>query len=262
VAEVVVPGVWWLSGTRGSNVFLVESGDALVLVDSGFGSSLEAITNEVDLVAPGRTPTHLLLTHAHSDHAGAARALREQYGLGVVAGAGDSVADDSGEARLRPMATPTPPWHRFARRLRGRRTAAAAPRPTPVDVVIDGEREIAGLRAIPTPGHTPGSVCYLLEDRDVAFVGDLVISHPDGLARPLHFINHDDAQYLETLRRFAERAPEIGLAGHGPPVLEGFAVQLRELAAQPRRSLLSPSAAIQRLRRLRGFARNIAAERR
>jgi glyoxylase-like metal-dependent hydrolase (beta-lactamase superfamily II) len=262
VAELVAPGVWWLSGTRGSNVFLVESGDALALVDSGFGSSLDAIVAEVDRVAPGRTPTHLLLTHAHGDHAGAARTLRERYRLAVVAGAGDCIVDASGEATLRPMAAPTPPWHRLARRLRGRRTAAAASRPTPVDVVIDAEREIAGLHAVPTPGHTPGSVCYLLEDRDVAFVGDLVISHPDGLARPLHFINHDDTQYLETLRSFAERAPEIGFAGHGPPVLEGFGEQLRELASEPRRSLLSPAAAIQRLRRLRGFARNIAAQRR
>ncbi len=131
-----------------------------------------------------------------------------------------------------------------------------------MDIVIDEEREIAGLIAVPTPGHTPGSVCYLLPDRSLTFVGDLVISHPDGLARPLHFINDDDPQYLETLRRFAERAPEVGLAGHGPPVLEGFGEQLRELASQPRRGLLSPTAALQRLRRLRGFARNIAAERR
>ena len=262
MAEVVSPGVWWLSGTRGSNVFLVESGDALALVDSGFGSSLEAIVAEVEHIAPGRAPTHLLLTHAHADHAGAARALRERYGLEVVAGAGDCMLDESGQATLRPMTAPSPPWRRLARRLRRRQTASASPRPAPVDVVIDEEREVAGLTSVPTPGHTPGSVCYVLEDRGVAFVGDLVISHTDGLARPLHFINHNDGEYLETLRRFAERAPAVGFAGHGPPVLEEFGAQLRELAAQPRRGLLSPTAALQRLRRLRGFARNIAAERR
>ena len=263
MAEVVVPGVWWLNGTRGSNVFLVESGgDSLVLVDSGFGGSVDAIAAEVEGIAPGRTPTHLLLTHAHADHAGAARALRERYGLEVVAGAGDCVVGPTGEATLRPMTAPSPPWRRIARRLQRRQTASASPRPAPVDAVIEEEGEVGGLLAVPTPGHTPGSVCYVLEDRGVAFVGDLFISHPDGLARPLHFINQDDAQYLETLRRFAERAPEVGLAGHGPPVLEGFGEQLRELAAQPRRGLLSPTAALQRLRRLRGFARNIAAERR
>ena len=36
-ADLVAPGTWWLRGTRGANVYLVEADDgSLVLVDTGF----------------------------------------------------------------------------------------------------------------------------------------------------------------------------------------------------------------------------------
>ncbi len=46
--------------------------------------------------------------------------------------------------------------------------------------------------------------------------------------------NADEAQYLETLRRFAERAPEVGCPGHGAPVLSEFGTQLLGLSLLPR----------------------------
>jgi hypothetical protein len=84
-----------------------------------------------------------------------------------------------------------------------------------------------------------------------------VISHTDTLARPLKMTNHDDAQYLASLSAFAEHAPEIGCAGHGPPVLEGFGAQLRELASLPRRGMFSPRGMLDRARRLGVFGHRI-----
>ncbi len=36
MADEVAPGVWWLAGTRGSNVFAIELPGQLAIVDSGF----------------------------------------------------------------------------------------------------------------------------------------------------------------------------------------------------------------------------------
>ena len=48
MADLLAPGLWWLHGTRGSNVYLVESDDGqLALVDTGFSSSAEAIIGEL-----------------------------------------------------------------------------------------------------------------------------------------------------------------------------------------------------------------------
>ena len=64
MADLLAPGLWWLHGTRGSNVYLVESDDGqLALVDTGFSSSAEAII-DAEIVSRGRVKN-----------------LREQVGL-------------------------------------------------------------------------------------------------------------------------------------------------------------------------------------
>ncbi len=53
MAEAVAEGAWWLHGTRGCNVYLVRTDSALVLIDTGFGSSLGGIVRDIATVAPG-----------------------------------------------------------------------------------------------------------------------------------------------------------------------------------------------------------------
>lgn len=99
-----------------------------------------------------RTIRLILVTHAHFDHAGAVAALRRATGAQVVAGAGDGAA----------LATGTPPGE-----------TGYAPVPFPavrVDrAVRDGDRVTLGgmaLRAIATPGHTPGCTSWTMRVRD------------------------------------------------------------------------------------------------
>src|SRR5688572_31736533 len=59
--------------------YLIRRGDAVVLVESGPGSTLPAL--EAGLAQEGLSPrdlTHVLLTHIHLDHAGAAGWLAQQ----------------------------------------------------------------------------------------------------------------------------------------------------------------------------------------
>lgn len=124
-----------------------------------------------------------------------------------------------------------------------------------VDVALEGEVEVVtGLTAVPVPGHTAGSYCFVDSGRELAFVGDLVLSFPDGLARPMRAISADDAQFVESLRRFSVQAPEVGCAGHGPPVLGRFGEALRGLAEQPREAAPTPARLWRRARRLAWFA--------
>jgi glyoxylase-like metal-dependent hydrolase (beta-lactamase superfamily II) len=244
LAHELLAGLWLLERARGCNVYLVDAGGTLVLVDSGFQGDGERVIEEIQSLVPGRTPGLLVLTHRHGDHQGGASALRAHFGLRVAAGGGDCTIED-GRAFTRPHAAHRQK-SRFARRFAAR---------TEVDVVLAGEHEVApGLVAVPVPGHTDGAYCYLDTARGVAFVGDLVISYPDGLARSMRAANDDDARYLESVREFARRAPAGGLAGHGLPVLEGFGAALQELAARPRTGLLDPRGLLRRARRLVWFA--------
>src|SRR5215216_6718259 len=59
--------------------YLIRSGDAVVLIESGPGSTLPGL--EAALATEGLSPqqvTHVLLTHIHLDHAGAAGWLARQ----------------------------------------------------------------------------------------------------------------------------------------------------------------------------------------
>jgi glyoxylase-like metal-dependent hydrolase (beta-lactamase superfamily II) len=254
VADLVIPGVWWLRGTRGSNVFLVEADDGqLALIDTGFASSADAVLRRMETLAPRRTLSAILLTHGHLDHAGAAAEVRAATGARVVAGAGDCRIDGKGCAELTPRAGS----RRATRRGRKDRPSTALE----VDHVVSGEEEVLpGIVAVPVPGHTTGSLCYGVGRLDAAFVGDLVIVHGQELTRPLRGANADDATYLQSLARFAERAPSRGFPGHGNPVLEEFGPELRKLAALPRRRA-GPLQHLVRMRRLATFGYRLGSRR-
>ena len=257
-ADLLAPGVWWLRGTRGANVYLVEADDgSLTLVDTGFRGSEDAILRAAAAVAPARRLGAILLTHEHFDHVGAAAGIVAQTGARVVAGRGDCNPGPYGGFVLRAHTGPT----HHLRRLKHRLRPPAVPRTLTVDTAVDGEAEVApGICAVPTPGHTPGSLCFIVPSRGLAFVGDLVISHGGTLTRPLRSANADDGQYLETMRTFAAVAPAAGFPGHGQPLLTGFDTALKELAAFPRRRP-GVSGYITRARRLADFSRNISRRR-
>lgn len=254
VADLLAPGLWWLHGTRGSNVFLLEADDGqLALVDTGFASSVSAITREVQ--AHGGTLSAILLTHKHRDHSGSAAALHERFGAPVIAGRGDCF-ERAGRLFLRSTVGRTHVGRFIAGSLR--RGGAG---PIPVDVAVTREAEILpGIRAIPVPGHTPGSLCFVVDRLDAAFVGDLVISHHGELTRSMRMANHDDDQYLETLRQFGSSAPGAGLPGHGTPIMHGFGESLRTLAALPRRPM-GIGTTRERVVRMARFSRQLSRKR-
>mgnify|MGYP003953365737 CR=1 FL=1 len=255
VADLLAPGLWWLHGTRGSNVFLVEADDGqLALIDTGFASSVSAINKE--LHAHGGALAAILLTHKHRDHSGSAAVLHERFAAPVIAGRGDCF-EREGRLFLRSTVGRTHVGRFVAGSLR-----RGGGRPVAVDLAVTEEAEILpGIRAVPVPGHTPGSLCFVVERLHAAFVGDLVISHHGELTRSMRMANHDDDQYLEALRQFGAIAPGAGLPGHGTPIMHGFGDALRTLAALPRRPM-GIGTTSERIVRIARFSRQLSRRRR
>jgi glyoxylase-like metal-dependent hydrolase (beta-lactamase superfamily II) len=252
--EHVAPGIWWFHGTRGANVFLVAlpTGGA-ALVDTGFADSAPAVLAAIESVD---LPLEaILLTHRHRDHTGAAAAIAAATGAPVIAGA-DDCRVHRGQLVLRSEVGRTHPVRLVASLLRG------SPAPIPIAVAVERPAHVLrAILAVPVPGHTPGSLCFIAEHLDAAFVGDLVISHNGELTRALRWANHDDARYLQSIAEFAAIAPRAGFPGHGAPLLEGFDAALRDLAALPRRPL-TPRTALERARRLARFGAGFSTRRR
>lgn len=91
--------------------------------------------------------------------------------------------------------------------------------PTARAIAGDDEVELApGCRAIPTPGHTAGSWCLLIDDRWL-FTGDHLWGDGDRLDASRAYCWHDWAQQVRSLERLRAHRFAAVLPGHGEPCM-------------------------------------------
>ena len=167
----------YVVGPFENNVFVVR--------DKGSGAALIVdAANEHDLLLEVSRATgvrRVLTTHGHWDHIQAVTALRD---------AGIEVGVASADAEMLPSYDFTIPDD---------------------DVLTLGDLR---LRAVHTPGHTPGSTCFLLEGHPVLFSGDTLFPGGPGNTK---FENASFDQIITSIdRRLFTLDPDIlVLPGHG-----------------------------------------------
>ncbi len=148
-------------------VYLIPYSGGAVLVESGPGSTIETVKE--GLAAHNLAPknvTHVLLTHIHLDHAGAAGWLSRQGAQVFVHPAGIAHLLDPKKLL------------ESARRLYGEPMDSLWGEFLPVSKanlteINDGEEIAVGelhFKALHTPGHAKHHICYLLDD--ICFSGD------------------------------------------------------------------------------------------
>lgn len=153
----ITPRVSLVGGPRLSDgddclVYAIDLGE-LLLVDCGAGRSWPTIRQNI--TDAGHTPAKLhtlILTHAHVDHIGAAKAVVDETGCRVVAHELDSEAIETGD----PKRTAASWYGVDLPRLEVNHRVPGAKETLPFS---KGE-----LQLLHTPGHTPGSMVALLED--------------------------------------------------------------------------------------------------
>lgn len=143
-----------ISGPLATNTYAVYGANEgeCFLVDPANAKKALAFLTENNLKL-----THILLTHGHFDHILGVANLKEETGAQVLINKSDAAALHDDTENLSTM-TSYP-----VRSVRADR------------LLNDGEVfEAAGftVKAIATPGHTEGGMCYLLENERVLFSGD------------------------------------------------------------------------------------------
>jgi endoribonuclease LACTB2 len=186
-----------------TNSYLIYTSREFLIFDPG--SPYEEEQQELakcvdDLIAGGRAVREIILTHVHPDHVAGVNHLNEhlqkKYGGRV------------------PVAA-----HRL--------TAESLRNHFPVErfieddelIALEGEPEIS-LRALHTPGHARGHLCFYDERNGVLITGDNVVGFGSVLVDPPEGNMRD---YLESLRRMRALANlSVLLPGHGPAVANPY----------------------------------------
>jgi hydroxyacylglutathione hydrolase len=183
----------------GTNCWLLalDGREEAIVVDPGF---LADRVREL-LKAAGKRPVAVLATHGHYDHIGA---VGELCGTELPC----YIHEEDALALTDPVA-----W--------GSGFEVPALPPADIRTFVDGEvLDLGGIRLdlMHTPGHTPGSSCFRLDD--LVFTGDLVFR---GAIGRYDFPNSSASDMFASLRRFLALPDPLGVyPGHGETTTVGL----------------------------------------
>ena len=229
--EEIVSGVYGLRILY-VNAFLLADEDGITLIDSGLANRKETFLRALSELR--RSPDelkHIALTHHHTDHTGNLAALVKASGAEVWVHPLEAPIV-RGEVPL-PWSNPKSTMLKMLWPVVGRLSIYNSLAPAQVDhEVADGQGlpMAGGMKAVHTPGHTAGHMCYLVQRHGgVLFVGDAA-TNILGLRPPLGMSTLDMAQAKDSIRKLAALEFEVACFGHGR-VLKGEAnLRFRRLA--------------------------------
>lgn len=168
--------------TGAGNWTYLINGTHPVLIDAGVGnqSHLDAIAD-----ATSGGPSHLVVTHAHSDHVSGAPAVHQRWPQAILS------------KHPLPVRDPDLPWR----------------------WLDDGsivQTDEGALEVLHTPGHSPDHLCLWHADSRTLFVGDMLVQGSTVVIPASHGGSLVD--YLHSLERMLQLHPARALPAHGPVI--------------------------------------------
>lgn len=182
-----------------TNCYLIYTSTELLIIDPGspYEDEQQALAECInDLIAEGRSLREIVLTHMHPDHIGGVNALRLRLGerIPVVA--------------HRLTAEPLTDVVRVDRSIEDDEI-----------IKLAGSPDIS-LRAMHTPGHARGHLCFYEERTGTLISGDNVVGLGSVLIDPPEGNMRDYLRSLERMRNLPNLSVIFG--GHGPAIANPY----------------------------------------
>ncbi|WP_055107574.1 MBL fold metallo-hydrolase [Paenibacillus ihumii] len=198
------------------NVYAVDTGEGVVLIDSGTGLNTAGLLHHLAEHGIGTDCiSHVLLTHLHADHSGGACEIRRITGAKIavlqeaapILEAGDEEAISLPQAREAGLYAQDYTWN-----------ACKA------DILLnDGDRFDIGnyaFKVLHTPGHSGFDTCFYIRTStgdSLLFSGDTVMY--GGKISMLNTYDFSMLALSESMKRLAGLTLDVLLPGHGQPAL-------------------------------------------
>lgn len=200
------------------NAYLIAEEDGLTLVDSGLKGNDKKILQAVSEL--GRKPTdvrNVLITHHHADHVGALKAILDKSGSAEAWAHPLDAPIIAGEKK-RPDANPGSMVGKVFGGVIGRLPQNNPPPAKPAREIVEGDTVpvAGGMQVVHTPGHTAGSIAFLMEGHGrILFAGDAAAHMFGRLGKPALIFTEDMEAAKDSIRKLAALEFETACFGHG-----------------------------------------------
>jgi glyoxylase-like metal-dependent hydrolase (beta-lactamase superfamily II) len=158
----------------------------------------------------GLTVSRILLTHSHLDHIADVFSLKKALQVPVWVHPKDAPNLKAPGADGLPLFLPAEPV-------------------SPDGLFVDNEEFFIGklqIRVLPTPGHTPGGVCFYLPEEGILFSGDTLFQ---GTMGRIDFPHSEPIKMWRSLKFLSALPPSTKVfPGHGPSTTIGSESWIKE----------------------------------
>jgi glyoxylase-like metal-dependent hydrolase (beta-lactamase superfamily II) len=214
---LVGSGDFGISHPFDSNVYIVDCGKELALIDTGAGCDSERIAGNIEKDSLDISKvSRILLTHGHADHAAGAHYFQKRFGSDVCLSEAEVELVETGSeedlsldiAKASGLYSPEYKFQHCA-----------------IDVPLRHEDAVFcgpyTFTALHVPGHSAGSVCFLadLPEGRALFTGDTVF--PEGVIGMLNCRGSELSDYRRYIHRLSGLNIDMLFPGHRVFVLSG-----------------------------------------
>lgn len=193
------------AGPIDANNYLLIDGEEAVLIDCS------EVKPEILKEIEGKKLKYILLTHGHFDHVLGINGMREKTGAKVLVNKNDVVRIEESASIMRTFG------------VQGVETPHADGFINDGDIIEFGDTKI---KAIATPGHTEGGICYLVDGK--LFSGDTLFKNTVGRC-DLAGGNFQKLSDSVKNKLFTLNENTVVYPGHGPETTINFEKQYNEI---------------------------------
>lgn len=214
------------SPLKSLNVYVIKDKNRSLLIDTGYRNEncREALLEQLAQLGLHPGDVDVLLTHMHLDHSGLCKEMAGEQGKIYISREDRFVIDSEAgwnefwkrnDSRMMQEGFPREQLEILP--LRDSEQAGAPPKGIPHVCLDDRDViQVGGyrLQCILTPGHTPGHMCFWIEEEGVMFLGDHVLFDISPNISIWDTLPDALGAYLNSLKKIAAYPIKLSLPAH------------------------------------------------